>query len=64
MTSPCGVLNSGGKKERRRKINIPKIAATFVYASSQGQRTHSAWTNVLNLTQLIFCTANLIFAIY
>jgi hypothetical protein len=24
---------------------IPKIVATFVYASSEGQRTHSAWTN-------------------
>jgi hypothetical protein len=24
---------------------IPKIVATFVYASSQGQRTHSARTN-------------------
>ena len=25
---------------------IPKIVATFVYASSQGQRTHSARTNI------------------
>jgi hypothetical protein len=31
------------------KEKIPKIAATFVYASSQGQRTHSARTN--------FCTS-------
>ena len=35
------VLNSGGNK----KINVPKIVATFVYASSQGQRKHSARTN-------------------
>jgi hypothetical protein len=26
---------------------IPKIVATFVYASSQGQRTHSTRTNSL-----------------
>ena len=25
---------------------MPLIVATYVYASSQGQRTHSAWTNV------------------
>ena len=25
---------------------IPKIVATYVYASSQGQRTHSARTNI------------------
>ena len=25
---------------------IPKIVATFVYASSQGQRTHSTWTKI------------------
>ena len=29
----------------RKKKKIPKIVATFVYASSQGQRTHSARTN-------------------
>jgi hypothetical protein len=42
MTTPSLVLNSGGEK---KKINICKIVATFVYASSQGQRTHSARTN-------------------
>ena len=40
------VLNSGGKKRREEKNKVPKIVATFVYASSQGQHTHSAWTNV------------------
>jgi hypothetical protein len=34
--------------ETTRKINSLKIVATFVYASSQGQRTHSAWTNFLD----------------
>jgi type I restriction-modification system DNA methylase subunit len=38
------------KKERRKMIKIPKIVATFVYASSQGQRTHSAQTK--NLSKL------------
>jgi hypothetical protein len=39
------VLNSGGNNNKKRKKKIPKIVATFVYASSQGQRTHSARTN-------------------
>jgi hypothetical protein len=30
-----------------RKEKLTKIVATFVYASSQGQRTHSARTNIL-----------------
>jgi hypothetical protein len=33
------VLNSGGKKKERRRRLIPKIVATFIYASSEGQRT-------------------------
>ena len=34
------------KKERREKEKkMPFIVATYVYASSQGQRTHSARTN-------------------
>jgi hypothetical protein len=42
------VLNRGGKKTTtRRKRKIPKIVATFVYASSQGQRTHSARTKTV-----------------
>ena len=31
------------KKEREKKM--PFVVATYVYASSQGQRTHSARTN-------------------
>jgi hypothetical protein len=46
-TTPSGVLNSDGRKKEERKINLPKIVATFVYASSQGQRTHSAQTKML-----------------
>jgi hypothetical protein len=43
------VLNSSGKKRKennKKKKKIPKIVATFVYASSQGQRTHCARTNL------------------
>ena len=48
MTTPSVVLNSGGKNKKKKKNNVPKIVATFVYASSQGQRTHSARTNFIN----------------
>ena len=44
MTTPYVVLNSGGNTKKTKKKNEPKIVATFVYASSQGQRTHSART--------------------
>jgi hypothetical protein len=33
------------EKKKEKKEKIPKIVATFVYASSQGQRMHSARTN-------------------
>ena len=33
------------KKERKKEKKRPFIVATYVYASSQGQRTQSAWTN-------------------
>jgi hypothetical protein len=32
------------KKEKKKERKISKIVATYVYASSQGQRTHSART--------------------
>ena len=32
--------------KEEEETNVPKIVATFVYASSQGQRTHSARTNI------------------
>ena len=50
-TTPYVVLNSGGKNNKRKKI--PKIVATFVYASSQGQRTHSARTNYPIFTEAL-----------
>ena len=45
MTTPSVVLNSSGKNNNK-KNNISKIVATFVYASRQWQRTHSARTNI------------------
>jgi hypothetical protein len=33
------------RKEREKEKKMPFIVATYVYASSQGQRTHSARTN-------------------
>jgi hypothetical protein len=33
-------------RERKKEKKMPFIVATYVYASSQGQRTHSARTNV------------------
>ena len=35
------------KKEREKEKKMPFISATYVYASSQGQRTHSPRTNLL-----------------
>jgi hypothetical protein len=40
-TTPSVVLNSGGMN-KKRKEKIPKIVATFIYASSQGQHMSSA----------------------
>ena len=42
-----GELAMSRKKERRKKEKkMPFIVATYVYASSQGQRTHSARTKM------------------
>ena len=34
------------KKEREKEKKMPFIVATYVYARSQGQRTHSARTKI------------------
>ena len=39
-----GELAMSRKREREKKM--PFIVATYVYASSQGQRTHSARTKI------------------
>jgi hypothetical protein len=37
------------QKKREREKNMPFIVATYVYASSQGQRTHPAQTNLVSI---------------
>ena len=37
------------RREREREKKMPFIVATYVYASSQGQRMNSARTKTLNL---------------
>jgi hypothetical protein len=39
------------EREKERERKMPFIVATYVYASSQGQRTHSARNNYLNQEQ-------------
>ena len=34
-------------RTQHARTNIPKIVATFIYASSQGHHTHSARTKIL-----------------
>ena len=50
MTTPSGrISNEPEERERERKRErekMPFIVATYVYASSQGQRTHSARTKI------------------
>ena len=62
MTTPSVVLNSGSKKTPR-KGKIPKIVA-FVYASSQGQRTHSARTNYLQTVPRLPPKGNFVIMIF
>ena len=48
MSTPSGRISNELERERERKKKekkMPFIVATYVYASSQGQRTHSARTN-------------------
>jgi hypothetical protein len=42
-----GFNYSGKKKEKEEKEEKSKIVATYVYASSQGQRTHSTRTKMI-----------------
>ena len=35
------------ERERKREKKMPFVVATYVYARSQGQRTHSARTNLI-----------------
>jgi hypothetical protein len=45
MTTPSGRISNEPEERRGEKEKMPFIVATYVYASRQGQRTHSARTN-------------------
>jgi hypothetical protein len=45
------LLGELAMSRKREEKKMPFIVATNVYASSQGQRTHSARTNVVNDNQ-------------
>jgi hypothetical protein len=55
--TPFWDFNNGGKKKRKQEKGekVSKIVATFVYASSQGQCTDSAQTNIKNSGHLCLC---------
>ena len=45
-----GFWTTVSRTRNQEKDYLPKIVATYVYASSQGQRTHSARTKILFLS--------------
>ena len=47
MTIPSGRISNELEGEKKEEKKMPFIVATYVYASSQGQRTHSARTKRL-----------------
>jgi hypothetical protein len=62
LMSPCkiaktlrqpllGELAMSRKRREREEKKMPFIVATYIYASSQGQRKHSAWTNCWYFSQ-------------
>jgi hypothetical protein len=44
MTTPSGRISNEPEERGEREKKMPFIVATYVYASSQGQRMHSART--------------------
>jgi hypothetical protein len=50
MTTPSVRISNepGGEREEEEEKKMPFIGATYVYASSQGQLTHSARTNLVS----------------
>jgi hypothetical protein len=53
--SLLGELAMSPEREKEEEKKMPFIVATYVYASSQGQRTHSARTNIImNINIIMF----------
>ena len=46
MTAPSGRISNEPERKKREEKKMPFIVATYVYSSRQGQRTHSARTNM------------------
>ena len=46
-TTSGRMSNELEERKREKEKKMPFIVATYVYASSNGQRTHSARTNIL-----------------
>ena len=46
-----GELAMSRKKKKKKEKKMPFIVATYVYASSQGKRTHSARTKSISATR-------------
>ena len=47
LRSPCKIVKPYNNHFLENEQKMPFIVATYVYASSNGQRTHSARTNIL-----------------
>ena len=47
------------EREREKEKKMPFIVANYVYASSQGQRTHFARTNLVNIRNKNFVNMEL-----
>ena len=68
LRSPCKNLKSygnplwgksrGGKNKNTKRKKICKIVATFVFASSHGQRTHSARTKIPKIVATFICASS------
>ena len=58
MTTPSWRISNEPEERRKKREEkkMPFIVTTYVYASSQGQRTHSARTN-LEVTAFPCCRA-------
>ena len=52
-----GELAMSRKKKKREEKKMPFIVATYVYASSQGQRKHYASTKNINSGHSVGCRA-------
>ena len=55
MTTPSGRISNKPEERGEREKKMPFIVATYVYASSQGERTQSARTKIAH-TERVHCS--------